>query len=211
MGFFNTFRFNYPAIPMKSKLLLLLCYLTAFTAIAKPVTIKGHINGTHPKDVYYTAPVNGALGFNLYYTARVDAKGDFEIKAELSDPTFIDIYYNYQPAGALIVAPGLTYNVTINEAEGKINHIITGPNDEVQNWYTSVINDHRESVFINLAMKLAKLETPAAISEEVKALESADAAAITKLYESKAISKELYTILLRERSYLYAASVGMLF
>ena len=193
---------------MKSKLLLLLFCFTAFSTIAKPVIIKGKINGKHPKDLYYTAPVNGSLGFNLYYTAKVDAKGNFEIKADLTETTFIDIYYNYQPAGALIVAPGSSYSIVINEADGKVNHVIKGPNAEAQKWYTGVINDHRESVFINLGMKLAKLETPSAITEETKTLESTDVAAITKLYESKAISKQLYTILLTERSYLYAASVG---
>jgi len=196
---------------LKPLLVIVLSFLALATS-AKETIIKGKINGKLPETLYYTAPVNGALGFHLYYTAKVDAMGKFEIKADLAEISFIDIYYNYQPAGALIALPGVSYGVTINESSGKVTHSITGSTiAEAQTWYSSVVNNHREAVFIDLAMMLAKLETAKAITEEAKVLENRDAAAIKKLYDNKAISNELYTLLLNERSYLYATSLGYAF
>lgn len=196
---------------MKSKVLLLLLCITAF-ASAKTTTLKGKINGALPETLYYTAPVNGALGFNLYYTAKVDAQGNFEIKADLAETSFIDVYYNYQFAGALIAMPGASYSITITESEGKVTHAISGSTiTEAQTWYSSVVNNHREAVFLDLAMELAKLETAKAITEEAKTLENRDAVTLKKLYDTKAISNALYTMILKERSYFYSASLGYAF
>ncbi|WP_116786948.1 hypothetical protein [Flavobacterium psychrotrophum] len=102
---------------MKTKLKFLLLFLSALSATAKITIIKGKIKGKLPEVLRYTAPVNGASGFDIYYSAKVDKLGNFEIKTDINEITFIDIHYNYFNAGNLVVVPGGVYNITITKTK----------------------------------------------------------------------------------------------
>jgi thiol-disulfide isomerase/thioredoxin len=193
-----------PIMKLKPLLVIALFFLALATS-AKETIIKGKINGKLPKTLYYSAPVNGAMGFDRYYTANVDVQGDFEIKTNLFEISFIDIYYNYQPAGAIIATPGNTYNINITESEGKVSHRINSKDTEAQKLYDTILNDHRESLFFELSLKLEQHTSAAALNEDAQFKESMDIAAITKLYKANAISKELFTVMKKERSYFYAS------
>ena len=189
---------------MKLKLLLLLFCITAFSVTAKPVIIKGKINGKLPQTLYYTAPVNGASGFDLYYTTKVDAAGNFEIKADINEVSFIDIFYNYLWAGNIVAAPGGQYTVTITENEGKVTNAITGTDDALQKRYAGVLPFYRITLMYNLAQEAAKIESPAEFEAFFDSKYNADISAINAASPPGYLQPLLY-----ERQYFYATAMSL--
>lgn len=194
---------------MKSKLLFLLLLNFTVLTSAKTVTIKGKINGRLPETLYYTAPVNGTLGFDFYYTSVPDAKGNFEVTINLEQTCFIDFYYNYKPAGCIVVQPGGAYNLDITEKEGTITYIITGNEIEGQKLYTALMaGKHRQTLMIEAAEEALKLDTAEALKADFKKREETDIAALKKLLDTKAISKTFYNAAISERRYFYSAALS---
>jgi thiol-disulfide isomerase/thioredoxin len=194
---------------MKLKLLLvtLLSFLSLATS-AKETIIKGKINGKLPETLYYTAPVNGSSGFDFSHKAKPDAQGNFEIKVDVDAITFIDIYYNYQSAGSLVITPGNAYGITITEIDGKINSVFTAKDLEAQNLYNTILGGHRISSALNLSREITKIETPEAIQKLLADKENNDVARFQKLLNSKVISIGFLEALKTERKYYYAVGLG---
>ncbi|MES2487812.1 MAG: TlpA disulfide reductase family protein [Bacteroidota bacterium] len=188
---------------MKSKLLLLFLSIVTL-ATAKTATIKGHINGKLPETLYYTAPVNGAFGFAMCYTATVDAKGNFEIKTDTYGVTFIDVYYNYQPAGCIVILCGGAYSLTITEKEGKVTHLLTGTDAEMQKRYSALVNN-REAHFFDLAQQAFEIEEPGAFTDFFDSKLQADLKALDT-NNPKIIPAAASVPLVRERQSFYAAA-----
>ena len=184
---------------------LLLCSFSVLTALAKDVIIKGKINGKLPETLYYTAPINGVLGFDLCYTAPVDAKGNFEIKADIDGVSFIDIFYNYQPAGYLVVTPGGKYDIIITEAQGKVTHKITGGDAQLQSLYAKLINNNKEDSFFSLAADASKIEDPTVFKSYFEKKSKADLDMIASHFNNKSINQGLMTALSQDREYFYAS------
>jgi thiol-disulfide isomerase/thioredoxin len=189
---------------MRSGLFFFIIFVTAFTAIAKPVTIKGKINGKLPETLRYTAPVNGASGFDIYYTAKVDAKGNFEIIADIDEVSFIDIFYNYLWAGNIVAAPGGQYTLTITENEGKVTNAITGTDDALQKRYAGVLPLYRITLMYNLAKEAAKIESPVEFEAFFDSKYNADISAIHTASPPGYLRPLLY-----ERQYFYATAMSM--
>ncbi len=189
---------------MKTKISLL-CLFAALTAWAKPIVIKGKINGKLPDNLYYTAPVNGVLGFDFYYTASIDKTGNFEINTDIIDPTFIDLYYNYQPAGYIIVKPGGTYAVTITEANGNVAHTIDGDDAALQKLYNSIVPTHRFSLASNLAREAAAITSPQDFESFFETRLNADLKTLNITTQS---ANGVTKMLLLERRFFYAMSLN---
>lgn len=194
---------------MKSKLtLLLLCCLSVFTTLAKDVVIKGKINGKLPEVLRYSAPVNGVLGFDFYYSATVDAQGNFEIKTDVNEISFIDVFYDYSNAGNLVVTPGGQYNITLTEKDGKITHEITGTNAPFTKLYDTLVPGYRVALIHDLGKEGSKIESP----DELKAFFGdklkADLAAL-KTSKPKSLSEGDFEMIVREREYFYANSLSL--
>lgn len=192
---------------MKSKLLLLLLCLT-FSASAKTTTIKGHINGKLPETLRYTAPVNGASGFDLYYAAKVDANGNFEIIADISEVSFIDVFYNYLWAGNIVAAPGGQYSLEINESDGKVTNILRGTDNDLQKQYASVVPFYRISLLHNLAQEAAKIESPAEFEAFFNTKRDADIKVLEAAVPKNA-GVDYLEPLSRERQYFYATAMSL--
>ena len=193
---------------LKTTLLVLLTLFTTFAKThAKETIIKGKIEGKLPEAVYYSLPVNGSLGFDAGYSLKPDAEGNFTIKADLLEITFIDIYYNYQPAGFIIATPGGIYGITITENKGKVTHVITGKDSEAQKLYNTLAYDHRMSLIDDLARKM-KGKTAQAVKQQLEEQEKADVAAFKKLLDSGVISQDFYNNIKAERGYFYATVTG---
>jgi len=194
---------------MKLKLLLvtLLSFLPLAT-FAKETIIKGKINGRLPETIYFTAPVNGSSGFDFSHKAKPDAQGNFEIKVDVDAITFIDIYYNYQSAGSLVITPGNAYGITITETDGKVNSVFTAKDLEAQSLYNTILGGHRISSALNLSREITKIETPEAIQKLLADKQNNDVARFQKLFNSKLISVEFFEALKTERKYYYAVGLG---
>jgi len=193
------------------KLQLLFITLLSFFTLAinaKETIIKGKINGKLPETLYYTAPVNGSSGFDFSYKAKPDAQGNFEIKVDVDAITFIDIYYNYQPAGSIVITPGNAYGITITETDGKINSVFTAKDLEAQKLYNTILGGHRMSSAINLSREMRKIETPEAMQKSLADKEKNDVAGFQKLLNSKAISTDFFEAIKTERKYYYAIALG---
>jgi thiol-disulfide isomerase/thioredoxin len=181
----------------------LLCLFAAFSAWAKPIVIKGKINGKLPNALHYTAPVNGALGFDFYYTALVNFDGNFEINTNSDQITFIDIYYNYQAAGYIVATPGETYGIAITETDGKITHTITGKDAEGQKMYNIVLNGQRMTVLLKLGEAFSGSPSAHALQEEIRSRMMKEILQLHTLYEDRAISGDFYTAVSKERRVFY--------
>jgi hypothetical protein len=198
---------NKPIMKLKLLLVTLLSFLSLATS-AKETIIKGKINGKLPETLYYTAPVNGSSGFDFSHKAKPDAQGNFEIKVDVDAITFIDIYYNYQSAGSLVITPGNAYGITITEIDGKINSVFTAKDLEAQNLYNTILGGHRISSALNLSREITKIETPEAIQKLLADKENNDVARFQKLLNSKVISIGFLEALKTERKYYYAVGLG---
>lgn len=188
--------------------LSLLCLLAAFSAWAKPIVIKGKINGKLPDALHYTAPVNGSLGFDFYYTAPVDAKGNFEIKADSDEITFIDLYYNYLSAGNILAAPGGQYNITITEANGAVTHEITGTDAELQKQYNILVPGMRVALLHNLGNEGMKIEPETALKAFFDSKLQADLSALQAAAPKNA-PKDYLLPVIHEREYFYANAMSL--
>jgi len=194
---------------MKLKLLLVILpfFLTLPTS-AKETIIKGKINGKLPETLYYTAPVNGSSGFDFSYKAKPDAQGNFEIKVDVDAITFIDIYYNYLPAGSLVITPGNAYGITISETDGKINSLFTAKDLEAQNLYNTILGGHRISSALSASKEIWGLNTTDAIKKLLVEKEKNDLAGFQSLYNTKAMSADFFEAIKSERKYYYAIVLG---
>jgi thiol-disulfide isomerase/thioredoxin len=193
---------------MKSKLLLLSFFVTAFTAIAKPVIIKGKIIGKLPEKLLYTAPVNGASGFDLYYTTKVDAAGNFEIKADINEVSFIDIHYNYLTAGHIIAVPGGQYSVIITEKDGKVASQITGTDAGLQKQYNILVPDFRVSLAHELGGEGSKIESPDDFKAFFDSKLQADIKALNAVSPKNMPIDDWLTVI-HEREYFYATAMSL--
>lgn len=189
---------------MKTKLLFILCCLPLFILYAKPITIKGHIEGALPENLYYTAPVNGSLEFDIYYTAPVDAKGNFEITTDSNEATFIDIYYNYKPAGCFIVQPGGQYGIIITESGGKITFDITGTEAALHKRYNTLVDTYRIVQAINLAREALKNESS---PQKLKAFFDDKLKSDLTVLDVASLPKDIRELLNRERVCFYAVAL----
>lgn len=196
--------------PIMKLQLLFITLLSFFTLAinAKETIIKGKINGKLPETLYYTAPVNGSSGFDFSYKAKPDAQGNFEIKVNADAITFIDIYYNYLPAGSIVITPGNTYGITITEVEGKITSVFTAKDLEAQKLYNTIVGGNRISSAINLSREIRKIETPESMQKSLADKEKNDVAGFEKLLNSKAISTNFFEAIKTERKYYYAITLG---
>jgi len=187
---------------MKSKLLLLLLSVTLL-ASAKTVTIKGKINGKLPENLYYTAPVNGALGFDLYYTAVPDAQGNFEIRVDIGKVSFIDIFYDYKPAGFLVVTPGENYGITITESEGKITHTISGKDAEAQRLYNTLLHSHRMDIVGEMGQEAVNIKTARELEAYFEKKHEDAVVGFSALLDKKVISQDIFDALATDTKYFY--------
>ena len=187
---------------MKSKLLLLLLSVTLL-ASAKTVTIKGKINGKLPENLYYTAPVNGALGFDLYYTAVPDAQGNFEIRVDIGKVSFIDIFYDYKPAGFLVVTPGENYGITITENEGKITHTISGKDAEAQRLYNTLLHSHRMDIVGEMGQEAVNIKTARELEAYFEKKHEDAVVGFSALLDKKVISQDVFDALATDTKYFY--------
>ena len=183
--------------------LFLFLLLASGMASAATITIKGKINGKLPETLRYTAPVNGASGFDYSYTAVPDAQGNFEIKVETDSITFIDVYYNYLPAGYIMARPGSSYSLTVTESDGKVTHQITGPDAQLQKLYSKLVNNDKEAAFFQVAEDASKIEDLASFKDFFDKKNKGDIEAIAALGNS--ITPEVKLALSCEREYYYAA------
>ncbi|KOS07766.1 hypothetical protein AM493_18195 [Flavobacterium akiainvivens] len=190
---------------MKIKILLL-CLFVVCAAWAKPIIIKGKINGKLPEALRYNAPVNGSSGFEFCYTAVVDANGNFEINTDISNVAFIDIYYNYQPAGYVVAVPGGQYNIDIIKNGDFITTKVTGTDAPVQQHYNAMLSQIREGLFFETAQQASKIEDPKEFENHFSQLYKKDFEGITTLYNGKLISKNIFEALTHERQTFYAAT-----
>jgi len=191
---------------VKKLLLFLFLSTTAYTW-AKTATIKGHINGKLPQTIRYTAPVEGYIGFEMNDTATVDAEGNFKIKIKTSEVTFVDLYYNFQPAGYLVVSPGGTYNIMISENNGRITHTITGTDSLGQQLYNKMVDGHRITVLQDLALEGDKLKSPLALVVNFEQRRLSDFDKIFKL-PLQSVSNDFILAVLKERYRFYTAALG---
>lgn len=191
---------------MKTKISLLVLLL-CFSLHAKTITIKGHITGRLPETLSYTAPVNGSQGFIMYYTAIPDSKGNFEIKTDIAETTFIDLFYNFQTAGYIVATPGGQYSVEITETGGKVTYNVTGTNAELQKYYNQLVaNTHREMPFYALSLEASNIEGMREFEDYFNRKYEADIQDISGLENSKAITHDIANALVNERKYYYGAA-----
>nr|WP_322624140.1 TlpA disulfide reductase family protein [uncultured Flavobacterium sp.] len=192
---------------MKTIYFFLAC-LCALTIQAKPVTIKGKINGKLPEVLRYSAPVNGVLGFDIYYAATVDAQGNFEIKTDVNEISFIDVFYNYINAGNLVVTPGGQYSIILTEKDGKITHEITGTNAPFTKLYDTLIPDYRVNLIHNFGNEGSKIESPDELKAFFDTKLKSDLAAL-KAAKPKTLSESDFEMIVREREYFYANALSL--
>jgi thiol-disulfide isomerase/thioredoxin len=185
--------------------ILLLC---AFALQAKPITIKGKINGKLPEVLRYSAPVNGVSGFDIYYSATVDAQGNFEIKTDVNEISFIDVFYNYIHAGNLVVTPGGQYNIILNENDGKITHEITGTNAAFTKLYDTLVPGYRVDLIHNMGRKASEIESPDELKVFFDTKLKADLTAL-KAARPKTLSESDFEIVVHEREYFYANALSL--
>jgi len=182
--------------------------LSAFALQAKPITIKGKTNGKLPEVLRYSAPVNGVSGFDIYYSATVDAQGNFEIKTDINEISFIDIFYNYISAGNLAVTPGGRYNITLTEKDDKITHEITGTHPAFAKLYDTLIPGYRVELIHNLGNEGSKIESPDELKAFFDAKLKADLTAL-KAAKPKTLSEKDFEMLVYEREYFYANALSL--
>jgi len=192
---------------MKLKLLPLLFCITAFSVTAKPVIIKGKINGKLPEILRYTAPVNGSQGFSFNNTTTPDTEGNFTIKIDVEALAIIDLFSNYTPSGSIIVTPGSIYNVIINPDDKENQLTVQGTTSEYQKLYNNICKDHGQSLIFNLAKEFRK-STATDIKQKLQEREIADVAAFQNLLKVKAIPQDIFNYIKTERSYFYACVIG---
>lgn len=185
-----------------------MAFLCVLTIQAKPVTIKGKINGKLPEVLRYSAPVNGTLPFYFNQTADVKPDGSFTITTDIDDVTFIDLFYNYHPAGSIVAQPGKQYTITITEKEDKITSAITGDDTALQKLYNSMVNNHRMSLMIDLASEYAEITSAETLKTSINKRCEADKTAFKELAKTAGLPQNVLAILNTERDYFYAAVEG---
>ena len=186
-------------------LILISLGLTSCQSKKNDVNVKGKFIGDIPEEVKYSIPINGICNGFFQASERVDSLGNFEIRLNVENPSFIKIF-TYGNTGQLIVEPGENYLVTIESNERNIKFNVDCKNTSMQSEYQRLVSPEHPQIairdFINFPISIAKTKIDSLYNYEVETF--------NKLSSKGIIEKELFNLILLDRKLFYSCTQGNL-
>jgi len=192
---------------MKLHLLIFTILITGLLSCqnkTETIIIKGEINGDIPEKIRYTLPINGVCDLAFSESVQPDPLGNFTIKLNIEEPSFVKIFVPQKAYGTLLVEKGMNYEVNFDLKQKEKQFNVLGDNSKGQNIYNSFPNSGCNSgarAFFNDSVAFE-------IQSKLKALKSKDMALFKALLSQGEISEDFYRLVKLDRDCYYAVIQG---
>ena len=186
-------------------ILILFLLVNSISAQGKTTIIKGKIIGEVLDKIEYTIPINGISNRGVINSIMPDASGIFEIKVNIDNPAFVQIYIPNQLLKIFIIEPKEKYELTINLAakiENKMLKVIC-KTEEAQKLYSNIGQIAGNIEYTASSAK--KDKTIAAIEQDIQTQKLNDMSGFKTLLTKKKISQKLFDLIQNDRDCYYAA------
>ena len=177
--------------------MLLLFFLCSFTE--KETIITGKVVGNADK-LIYSNPHQGTCYPGFRDTINIDEKGNFELKFNLKQPTFVVLWTNEGKGHyKLLIERGESYNILF-EADDKVK--ISGANEEGQRLYSTL----PDPAFISQQTRDYENESSLdVIHKNIQDIKSAEISKFEELLARKSISNSFFELVQKDRECYYAS------
>ena len=92
----------------------MLLIMTACNTGMPQAIITGNIIDQNPSEFEYTVPINGIDYFGFKENVNPDSLGNFRIVIETAKPAVVEFIKGVKGYGAVIIEPGIDYDISIN-------------------------------------------------------------------------------------------------
>ena len=175
----------------------------------RTLVITGKITDKLNSRIEYSLPMNGISYFGFKEPVNPDSLGNFRIILKIDKPSIIEFFTGYDCNGALVVEPGMDYEVFINKENRDSAFTIICKNEEGQKLFNKLKNrSMMDGHFEKEARDFIKNSDPDNIKKTLISRKEDDISGFRNLLEKKLISKEFFNLVQSDREYYYSGALG---
>jgi thiol-disulfide isomerase/thioredoxin len=171
--------------------------------------ITGNIIDPTPAKIEYTIPINGISYFGFKESVQPDSLGNFRIIIDVEKSAIVEFLKDFKSYGAIIIEPGMNYNITINTELKEDAFKITCKNQAGQELYSRLKNRSIAGGHFELeARDFYKNSDTNNIKLSLINRKDNEITGFRDLLEKKFISQDFFDIVKSDREFFYTGALG---
>ena len=188
---------------------LLFFVLTACRTSREKAVITGNIIDQTPAKIEYTMPLNGITYFGFKEYVQPDSLGNFRIIIDVEKPAIVEFLKDFKSYGAIIIEPGMNYNIIINTELKEDAFKITCKNEAGQELYSRLKNRSMAGGHFELESRdFFKNPDTTNIKQTLISRKDNEIAGFRDLLEKKIISQDFFDFVKSDREFFYTGALG---
>lgn len=188
---------------------LMFFVLTGCQSNKNKVVITGKIIDKVPTQINYTVPINGISYFGFNESVQPDSLGNFKIIIDVDKPAIVEFLKDFKSYGAVVIEPGMNYNISIDTELKEGAFKIRCKNEEGQELYNRIKYRSMAGGHFELeARDFIKNSDVNKIKQTLNNRKENEIAGFRNLLEKNIISQDFLAIVKSDREYYYAGALG---